>query len=122
MPMQRAPQPMRWPETGDPKEHPTHGHAEPHSDPSHHIGPCDRACRQGLRFHMHEDPRTRTFGMAASRAQAVEDQLRAARGLKPQPGSEPNAPPGWMTPDEYRRALERFYRAKYNADQPIERV
>jgi hypothetical protein len=28
-------------------------HAEPHSSPSHHVGPCDAACRRGERDHGH---------------------------------------------------------------------
>jgi hypothetical protein len=28
-------------------------HAEAHADPSHHVGPCDEACRRGRRAHVH---------------------------------------------------------------------
>lgn len=28
-------------------------HRAAHSDPSHHIGPCDEACRRGRRLHAH---------------------------------------------------------------------
>lgn len=28
--------------------------AEPHSSPSHHLGPCDEACRSGERLHAHK--------------------------------------------------------------------
>ena len=111
---------MRWPDVGDKK--PSHTHAEAHSDPSHHIGPCDRACRQGLRYHLHEDPRARTFGLAASRAEEQERAMREARGLKPAPADLPDAPPGWMTEDERERAWRRFQKAKYEGGTPLERV
>jgi hypothetical protein len=31
----------------------TYEHAESHSEPSHHIGPCDESCRAGRRAHSH---------------------------------------------------------------------
>jgi len=32
---------------------PNRGHAERHASPSHHVGPCDEACRAGRRPHEH---------------------------------------------------------------------
>lgn len=29
-------------------------HAESHTRPDHHVGPCDESCRLGRRYHRHE--------------------------------------------------------------------
>lgn len=96
-----APQSMQWPAIDDEwreKHRRTHTHA--HSDPHHHVGSCDTACRRGLKNHVHEREKRvdQTMGMAIGRKDQMEDDLRMARGLPPLGSMERRYPVGSYLP------------------------
>lgn len=84
---ERQAEKMRWPgEAERVGESGAMAHKESHSDPSHHVGPCDEACRRGIRAHIHENPRTVIGKLAAYRSSRLTRDIREARGLPPEIG------------------------------------
>jgi len=86
----RRPDVMRWPAPSDldPMGY-VRGHHHPHSEETHHVGPCDPACRGGQRYHRHERPISAVGIMASQRAQRMRNNIREARGLPPEVTSFP---------------------------------
>jgi len=66
----------------------THGHS--HTDPSHHIGPCDEACRANGRVHRHREAWELGGGMGEFRREHLSKGVTAVVFTGPQGGPSPS--------------------------------
>lgn len=84
-------------------------HAEPHSSPYHHVGPCDEACRRGRTSHAHRTPGT---PLGSGVVSGPPETVRAGGASDPAPSHLYRGPEGRRERREFVSNYERQFRSR----------